>query len=203
MAGSRPSYSPGKKVIAEPINEHEGLTMLQLDVLSFFVVILFLGAIFLPLLWNGAFDPLGMKKIGFRTGALFIATWFCFVTAALVLLESMRNMLSPGLWEKERLFSTPFQNVSPPSNSWAADLTLGWWRFPVRTFGEAQFSIAGAIAACVALMIALILIESLGRAFFKERWRSRWTFLFLAAFFLADAVTFASVALVRQICWLW
>ena len=177
--------------------------MPQIDVLSFFVLILMLGAMVVPILWNGAFGPLGVKRIGVGTGALFIATWFFFVTAALVLLESLRNMLSPGLWEKERLFSTPFQYVAPAHDSWLGDLLLGWWRFPARTFGEAQFSMGGGVAACAALLIALILTETLGRAFFKDRWRSRWTALFLAAFFVADVITFASVAVVRQIFWLW
>ena len=175
--------------------------MPSVDVLSFFIVILILGAIILPMLWNSAFTSLAVKKIGVGTGILFIATWFCFVTTALVLLESLRDMLAPGLWEKERLFSTPFQSASPASDSLMSDLLLGWWRFPARTFAEADVSLAGVVTAVAALILTLVLTETLGRSLMKSRWQSRWTGLFLAAFLLADVVTFASLAVVRQIFW--
>ncbi len=176
--------------------------MTQLDVVSFFAFLLILSAFAMPLLWNFSIRRTRLHRITLRDGMLGTLAWMFFTIGVLVLIEAFRNMLEPGLWERERLFAglQPGQIIGADAPVW--NLLCGWFLFPLRKISQVEFSPEGIAVGAVTFLVVMLTLEILGRRTLGKIWQTRWTFTTTAAFVLLDVMTYSTVALVRQIAWM-
>lgn len=182
--------------------------MAQLDAISFFLFILIFGGIILTVLWNISFHGTRISSIPIRAGMNFTAAWFFFMTTALVILETMRNLLLPGIWSRERLFSglsSAIVNSSElevsTANSPVAEILLGWIIFPCRVLPQISIDWSAVTIGIIIVILSLILLFLLGRIFCGSKWRVRYGLAFLAAFAVLYAESISSIGLVRQLAW--
>ena len=174
--------------------------MTRFDAISFFAVILFLSIFISTRLWNVSVRKTSLKPLSLSTGTLFVATWMFFVTGVLVLIEAFRNMMEPGLWERERLFQgMDWGEIM--RDSLYRELLFGWFLFPLSEWQFVQVSWEGIAVGLATLLLVLVVVEILGRKTFGTTWQSRWSITFTAAFLWLDMMTYATVALVRQAAW--
>jgi hypothetical protein len=125
-----------------------------------------------------------------------------FVLSLLVMIEAFRNMLEPGLWERERLFRglEPGTIIGVENPMW--NLLCGWFLFPLRQLPLVQVSWEGIAVGLATLFIVIAVVEILGRRTLGNAWQSRWTLTFTFAFLWLDVMTYNTVALVRQVAWM-
>jgi hypothetical protein len=175
--------------------------MTQLDALSFFAAVLFLSIFISTGLWNLSVRKTFLRPLSLSSGALFVAAWMFFVLSLLVIIEAFRNMLQPGLWERERLFQglEPGTIIGTEMPLW--NLLCGWFLFPLRQLPQVQVSWEGIAVGLAALFLVLVVVEMLGRRTLTTAWQSRWTLTFTFAFLWLDVMTYCTVAFVRQIAW--
>lgn len=176
--------------------------MINLDVISFFVFILFLSAILAACLWNFSFYKMSVPSMRIRTGMTFTAAWFFFSTVFLVLLESARNFLSPGLWGKEMLFrGLRAESIAADRANWS-DLFFGWFLYPKRTLPLVEYDLSAIMIGLTVLLLVLVLTEAAGLLISRSKWRLRWGLTFPGAVILLYIISYSSVGLIRQISWL-
>ena len=173
--------------------------MTQYDAVSFFVFVLAASVFAATWLWNFAVRKTPLKPVALHSGLLFVLSWFFFVISILVVIEAFRNTLQPGLWAEEQLFhglATTALHGSP------VELLYGWALFPLRIWPMVEFAWEGIAVGATTFLIALIAVELFGRLSLKQRWQSRWTLTGLCGFALLYAMTYSSIALIRQLFWL-
>lgn len=177
--------------------------MINLDVISFFAFVLFLSSLLVVGLWNFSFHKMNVPVMRIRAGMTFTAAWFFFSTMFLVLLESARNFLSPGLWEKELLFRglQVESSVMTDRAIWS-DLLFGWFLYPKRILPLVEYDLSAMMTGMAVLLSVLILTEVAGLLISRSKWRLRWGLTFPAAVILLYVISYSSTGLVRQIGWL-
>ncbi len=176
--------------------------MINLDVISFFAFVLILSSFLLAILWNCSFRKTKVPVMSVKTGMTFTAAWFFFSTMFLVLLESARNFLSPGLWEKELLFTGLKQTSMAPDRAVWSDLLFGWFLYPRRILPLVEYDMLGIMTGLTVLTAVLFLVELTGMIIGRTKWQFRWGMTIPAAFILLYVISYSSVGLVRQIGWL-
>ncbi|MDR0326673.1 MAG: hypothetical protein LBI05_00080 [Planctomycetaceae bacterium] len=176
--------------------------MTQLDALSFFAMILFLSVFVSTGLWNLSMRRTSLRTLSVASGGLFTATWMFFVTGLLVMIVAFRNMLEPGLWERERLFRGLEPGAMTGTDSPIWNLLCGWFLFPLRQLPLVQVSWEGIAIGLTTLLLVVLCVEILGRRTLGTSWRSHWTLTFTLTFLWLDVMTYSTVALVRQIAWM-
>ena len=175
--------------------------MTQLDAISFFVMILFLSIFISTGLWNISVRKTSLRPLPLSMGLLFVATWMFFVTGVLVLLEAFRNMVEPGLWQREMLFRGMESGIAGAEMP-IGNLLCGWFLFPLRQWSHVAVSWEGIAVGLVTLCLVLFVVEMLGRRILKALWRSHWTATLVFAFIWLDVMTYCTVALVRHVAWM-
>ncbi|MDO5554512.1 MAG: hypothetical protein Q4G68_12200 [Planctomycetia bacterium] len=176
--------------------------MTQVDIVSFFLFSLLFSGIVFPFLWNYSFRSMDLPRLTIKTGLYLVATWCCFTVSCLVLLQCMRNLLEPGIWEREMLFRGLQTQETAGTRTILVDLLFGWLLFPIRVIPEVTCNPQAIATGLVILALIPIVIDLSGRLFVKRAWRVRWDFMLPAGVMLMYLVSFSATGLVRQLGWL-
>ena len=88
------------------------LARLRLETISFFLVLLLVGALFIKLLWNGLCrDFARLPRLTYPRALILTVLWGLLFILVLTMISGARELMTPGAWEKN---GVTYRLKSPP-----------------------------------------------------------------------------------------
>ncbi|MDR1963832.1 MAG: hypothetical protein LBQ50_08635 [Planctomycetaceae bacterium] len=168
--------------------------MPYLDAISFFVAVLLIVPAVIV-----CFSPWNLR---YCDGLRFVVGWMLFTVVVLVMNQVGREMLDPNRWQRERLFYGVEGSYLIGAETPVQNLLFGWFLFPLRVLPQVQFYTPAIITGIIALMITLLSVHFVGKLIVGKQWKMFWSFSVIGTFLMLYVTTFATIGLLRQICWI-
>jgi hypothetical protein len=88
--------------------------IVRIQVISFFLLTLFLSALVVKLLWNGLQSEFArLPRLSYGKSLLFTITWGVLFCIVLVMISGARELMTPGAWERNGSIYRLVEDSSP------------------------------------------------------------------------------------------